>query len=117
MIRNTWAKEVVLAATSVSITLSDFVSSMIEKARTRYVYQKAHPREKVAPMELPPEHLRSYNSKLCLLLLPAVPEEVKVRVLEDVDESTQLTVVCILDEVELRGARWPGGDRGPGPAP
>ena len=72
---------------------------MIEKARTRYVYQKAHSREKVAPLELPPEHLRSYNSKLCNLLLPAVPEEVKVRVLEDVDESTQLTVVSILDEV------------------
>ena len=50
-------------------------------------------------MELPPEHLRSYNSKLCMLLLPAVPEEVKVRVLENVDESTQLTVVSILDEV------------------
>ena len=72
---------------------------MIEKARTRYVYQKAHPREKVAPMELPPEHLRSYNSKLCLLVLHPVPDEVNVRVLDDVEESTQLTVVSILDEV------------------
>ena len=50
-------------------------------------------------MELPPEHLRSYNSKLCLLLLPAVPEEVQVRVLEYVEESTHLTAVSILDEV------------------
>ena len=50
-------------------------------------------------MELPPENFRSYTSKLCLLLRPAVPEEVTVRVLEDVDESTQLAVVSILDEV------------------
>ena len=99
MNRNTWVKEVALATTTVSLALSDFVSRMFEQARTRYVYQKAHPREKVAPMELPPEHLRSYNSKLCLLLLTAVPEEVKVRVLEEVGESTQLTVVSILDEV------------------
>ena len=46
MILNTWAKEVVLAATSVSITFSDFVSSMIEKARARYVDQQAHPPER-----------------------------------------------------------------------
>ena len=72
---------------------------MVERVRTRYVYQKANPRVKLAPTGHPPEHVWNYNSRLCLLLLPAVPEEVKVRVIEDVDEIPHLTVVIILDEV------------------
>ena len=36
---------------------------------------------------------------MCRLLLPFVPEEVKRKVLEDVEETPQLTVVSILDEV------------------
>ena len=67
MILNTWVKEVVLAATTVSIAFSDFVSSMLEKARARYVYQKAHPREKVAPRELPPE-LSGATTASCVCL-------------------------------------------------
>ena len=36
---------------------------------------------------------------LCRLLLPTVPEEVKWKVIEDVEETPQLAVVSILDEV------------------
>ena len=34
-----------------------------------------------------------------MLLLTAIPEDVDVRALEDVEESTQLAAVIILDEV------------------
>ena len=47
MILNTWIKEVVLATTSVSMPFSDFVAGVFDKARTRYVYQKANPRLKM----------------------------------------------------------------------
>ena len=60
-------------------------------------------------MESPPEHLRGYTSRLCLLLLAAVPEEVDVRVLEDVEASTHLLAMHILDEVWNFVA--PGGGR------
>ena len=71
----------------------------MEKAKQRYEHQKANPRETLMRMDPPPESMREYNSKLCVLLMPAVPEEVKQRVLEDVDESLQLSAVSILDEV------------------
>ena len=99
MILNTWIKEVVLATTSVSMPFSDFVAGVFDKARTRYVYQKANPRLNMDSAPPPPVNFRGYNSKLCVILLPAVPEDVKVRVLEEVDESAHLTAVSILDEV------------------
>ena len=35
-----------------------------------------------------------------MILMPAVPEDVQQRVLEDVAESPQLAAVSVLDEVE-----------------
>ena len=99
MILIMWVKEVVLTVTSLSLTSSEFVAKVIESARTRYMYQKANPRERMPPVRQPPEKFRMYNSKLCVLLLPAIHEEVKIRVWEDVDEGTQLTTTSILDEV------------------
>ena len=68
-----------LTATSVSIAFSDFVTFMIDASRTRYIHQKANPRERLAPVQAPPVHLRSSNSMLCQLLRPVVPEEVNIR--------------------------------------
>ena len=50
-------------------------------------------------MEPPPDHLRDYISKVCRLMMPAIPEEVQQKVLEDVDDMPQITAVAILDEV------------------
>ena len=99
MVLHTWQKEVVLAATTVSVGFSDFVLRVMEKVKERYIYQKSNPRSVLPRCDPPPENLRDYNSKLCVLLLPSVPEEVKQKVLEDVDETIQLTAVSILDEV------------------
>ena len=73
MILNTWVKEVVLAATTVSITFSDFVSSMIDKTRAQYVDQKGSHQREGDPDGPPPEHLRNYTSTLCMIMLPAIP--------------------------------------------
>ena len=99
MILMTWIKEVTLATTTVSIKFSDFVSKTVDKVRERYDHARRNPREALPKMAMPPLELREYNSKLCVLLLPAIPEKVKQRVLEDVDESPQLVAVNILDEV------------------
>ena len=99
MILNTWVKEVVLAATSVSLPFSDFVANMIDVVRTRYTWQRGHPNKELIPLGQPPEDFRYFNSKLCVLLLPAIPELVKIRVLEDTEEGTQLTAPGILSEV------------------
>ena len=72
---------------------------MVGAARERYVYQKANPRAQLPSWERPLEDLSVYYSSLCVLLLPAVPEEVQRRVLEAVDEHEQLTAVRILDAV------------------
>ena len=98
MILMTWIKEVTLAVTTVSLKFSDFVSKTIDRVKERYDYARRNPRQVLPKMEIPIE-LREYNSKLCVLLLPAIPEKVKQRVLEDVDDSPQLVAVNILDEV------------------
>ena len=81
------------------MNFSDFVTKIMERARARHVYQKANPRVQLAKMDTPVEAILEYNSNMCMILRPAAPEEVKQRVLEDVDECLQLTAVSILDEV------------------
>ena len=107
MVLFSWVKEVSLASTAVSIQFSDFVSKMMQMASERYNYAKQNPREKLETARPVPEGLREYNSKLCVLLLPAVPETVKHRVLSDAEDSTKISAISILDGVWHHVA--PGG--------
>ena len=50
-------------------------------------------------MDSIPTSLREYNSKLCVLLIPAIPEKIKQRVMEDVEDTVHLSSVAVLDEV------------------
>eukprot|EP00974_Lingulodinium_polyedra_P100682 9751980-Lingulodinium_polyedra.AAC.1 len=95
----TWEKEVVLASTTVSVQFSDFVSKIMEIASDRYNHQKKNPRGKLSKPGPVPESLREYNNKLCVLLLPAIPEEVKTKVLGDVDKTRQISSLTALDEI------------------
>ena len=67
----------VSASTTVSISISELVTKVIGAARELYVYQQAEPRANLPSWERQPEDLRVYDTRLCVLLLPAVPEEVK----------------------------------------
>ena len=94
-----WATEVIVVSTTVSHQFSLFVTDVFENTRNRYLWLKRNPRETLRRIGQPPEQWRAYNSRMCVLLLPAIPEDVKHRVLEDVDDSTTLTAVDIMDEV------------------
>eukprot|EP00974_Lingulodinium_polyedra_P093336 9040295-Lingulodinium_polyedra.AAC.1 len=74
MVLTTWVKEVILASTTVSVQFSDFVSNMMKAAGEWYNFLRRYPREKMPRPEPTPECLREYNNKLCVLLLPAIPE-------------------------------------------
>ena len=55
------------------------MTKIMERARERYVYQQANPRVQLAKMDKPVEANREHNNNMCMILLPAVPEEVKQR--------------------------------------
>ena len=44
MVLIAWVKEVVLAATTVSVEFSDFVAKMMELAKARYEYKRKYPK-------------------------------------------------------------------------
>ena len=78
---------------------SDFVAKIMDLAKTRYEFQKKNPRIVLNKTEAIPAPLREYNSKLCICLIPAIPEKIKQRVMEGVEDTMHLSSVTILDEV------------------
>ncbi len=90
-----------------SVAFSDFVQGVMNGAKRRYTYQTEHPREVMPKAEPPPDHLRRYSSRTCVLLMPASPSEVNRRLIQDVDEMAALSVVAVMDEVMQYVA--PGG--------
>ena len=71
---------------------------MFELAKERYTYRKAHPREAMGSIQQVPRGLQECN-RLCILLMPAIPEELKLKVLEDAGGSIHAVVVNIQGEV------------------
>eukprot|EP00974_Lingulodinium_polyedra_P014594 1412449-Lingulodinium_polyedra.AAC.1 len=72
---------------------------MMQTASSRYNYKKHNPRKVLPEPDPVPGMLREYNNKLRVLLLPAIPDDVKTKVLGDIDERQQPSALTVLDEV------------------
>eukprot|EP00974_Lingulodinium_polyedra_P125293 11193964-Lingulodinium_polyedra.AAC.1 len=71
----------------------------MKAASASYNYKKQNPRKVLPEADPVPGTLREYNNnKLCALLLPAVPDDVKMKVLGDIDETQQPSSLAVLDE-------------------
>ena len=79
------------------MTFTEFAKMSLQ--RVLKMYEERRPSPSVPPRSqiVVPEALKEFNSRFCILLLPAVPEKTKKNVLQDEATSDEIRAVTILD--------------------
>ena len=77
---------------------SEFFGQVLDHCtKDIYGYRRSNPHAPILPFDGFPEGLRECNGRVCVVLLQASPETVKVRSLQHVGLSAQMHTVRVLD--------------------
>ena len=70
-----------------------------ERQRTNMGHKRSNPNSPRLPFDGCPYGLQEYNGRLCVILLQAILEKVKVRLLQDVGISARMHATIVVDVV------------------